>query len=417
MTWQKFEHLLSSLQFDDTPAGGALVIYHQGQKVVDTAFGQAIPDMPWSTHTLSVNFSIGKGVMATLIAILVSKGILAYDAPISRVWRDFAQNGKYAITLRQVLTHQAGLFNIASVTHELSDLLDWHIMSEKIAAMTVDIPKSQEVHHYASAYSALVSGWILGNVVEKATHMSLQQALDEYLAKPLGVVGELYWGLPKDKLGQIAKPVRYFNGEPQPSRKKPILKPDSPETLAFLNALDVAPLWQEKLGDKPLTTANINQLYFDTKRLNLVNYKNALMPNGRDGISYHRDDVLQAVIPAANGISTANALARMYAMHAGGGVYQGLQMIDKHTLHDMARIQVYGFDAVMPANMRWRLGFHRLFSMQDVPNAYGHMGYNGSVAFADQERQLSFAFIHNFDTTMLNDIRQFVLSETAIACA
>lgn len=416
MTWQKFEHLLSSLQFDDTPAGGALVIYHQGQKVVDTAFGQALPDMAWTTRTLSVNFSIGKGVMATLIAVLVSRGILDYDTPISRVWREFAQNGKYAITLRDVLTHSSGLFNIASVTHELSDLLNWDIMSQKVASMAIDTPKSQEIHNYASAYSALVSGWILGNVVERATHMSLQQALDEYLAKPLGVVGELYWGLPPDKLGTVAKPVRYFNGEPVPSRKKPVLKPDSPSTLAFLESLDIAPLWKAQLGDKPLSTASINQLYFDTKRLNLVNYKNALMPNGRDGISYHRDDVLQAVIPAANGISTANALARVYAMHAGGGVYQDTQLIDKATLQDMSRIHVYGFDAVMPANMRWRTGFHRLFSVQDVPSAYGHMGYNGSVAFADQERQLAFAFIHNFDTTMLNDIRQFVLSETAIAC-
>ena len=42
------------------------------------------------------------------------------------------------------------------------------------------------------------------------------------------------------------------------------------------------------------------------------------------------------------------------------------------------------------------------------------MGYNGSVAWCDPERQLSFAFIHNFDTTMLNDVRQFALTEAVL---
>ncbi|STZ01559.1 Beta-lactamase [Moraxella lacunata] len=125
--------------------------------------------------------------------------------------------------------------------------------------------------------------------------------------------------------------------------------------------------------------------------------------------------VLQAVIPAANGVSTAHALATIYAMHANGGVWQGQTLITPAVLADMRAVRVDGFDAVMPANMRWRSGFHRLFSLQHTPNAYGHMGYNGSVAFCDPDRHLSFAFIHNFDTTMLNDVRQFVLSETAIA--
>lgn len=151
--------------------------------------------------------------------------------------------------------------------------------------------------------------------------------------------------------------------------------------------------------------------------MNLANYKNALMPNGRDGVEYHHPDVLQAIIPAANGISTARALATIYAMHANGGKWQGDTLITPEVMRDLRVIRVDGFDAVMPANMLWRTGFHRLFSLQNAPNAYGHMGYNGSVAFCDPDRKLAFAFIHNFDTTMLNDVRQFVLSEMAIGLA
>lgn len=417
--WQDFEDILKKLQLDDAPAGGALVIYHQGKKVVDTAVGQALPELPWSSSTLSVNFSIGKGVMATLIAVLVSRGLVRYDVPIATYWADFVQNGKQDIRLQDVLTHSAGLFDITSVTTDANDLLDWQGMTSKIAAMPVGVPRGQAEQQYASAYSALVSGWVLGGVVERVTGMSVNDALDTYLAQPLGVSGELFYGVPESLVAQIAKPERYFYELPTENtpRRKPVLKPDSPETLATLAHLPAAQLWQPALGDAPISTAAVNRLYFDTSRMNLANYKNALMPNSRDGLEYHRSDVLMACIPAANGVSTANALAKIYAMHANNGVVDDKVLIDTDTLSRMRTVHTDGFDAVMPANMRWRLGFHRVFSLQNADVAYGHMGYNGSVAFCDPARKLSFVFIHNFDTTMLNDIRQFALSEMALGIA
>ncbi|MDO4451042.1 MAG: serine hydrolase domain-containing protein [Moraxella sp.] len=413
--WQDFDDILASLQMDDAPAGGTLIIIKDGKQIVNTSVGNARPDMAWSDRTLSVNFSIGKGVMATLIAVLVSRGLMSYDLPICHYWAEFGTNGKEFITPRHVLTHTSGLFDVSILTQDASELTNWQIMTHKVSQMSPHTPKGQEIHDYASAYSALVSGWILGALVEKITGLPLQKALDTYLAEPLGLAGELYWGLPDDKLDKVAKPLRYFNDDS--TKRKPTLKPDTPNILQTLGNLPSAPLWQSALKDLPLSTANINKLYFDTSKMNLANYKNALMPNGKDGLSYHDRQVLQAVIPAANGVSTAHALATIYTMHANDGAYQGQTLIDPDTLADMRQIRVDGFDAVMPANMRWRSGFHRLFSLQNTPNAYGHMGYNGSIAFADPDRKLAFAFIHNFDTTMLNDVRQFALFELAIGLA
>lgn len=415
MNFQDFPHVLQQLQFNDLPAGGSLVIFKDGQEVVNTSVGKARldgddADQYWYDKRLSVNFSIGKGVMATLIAILVSRGLLDYDKPICHYWAEFGVNGKENITPRHILTHTSGLFDITSISQDLDELTDWQIMTAKVAQMSPTTPMGQAEHGYASAYSALVSGWILGGLVERVTNLSLQNALDEYLARPLGVVGQMYWGLPSDKLGEVAKPLRYFSEDN--NKRKPTLKPDTPEILDALASFDVSPLWADKV--ESLTTANINKLYFDTSKMNLANYKNALMPNGRDGLAYHQDKVLQAVIPAANGVTTAHALATLYAMHANDGKWGGHTFITPDVLCDMRAVRVDGFDAVMPANMRWRSGFHRLFSLQNTPNAYGHMGYNGSVAFCDPDRKLSFAFIHNFDTTMLNDVRQFVLMEMAI---
>lgn len=416
ITFEQLEQLLPSLAFDDDKAGGALTIFKDGVCVVDAAFGQANAAMAWTPRTLSLNFSIGKGVLATLIAVLVSDGVLAYDRPISDYWAEFGTNGKQKITLIDVLSHRAGLYHIASVVRSNDELGDWQAMLQAVASMAVATPKDQDKHHYASAYSALVSGWILGGVIERATGETLQAVLEQKLAAPLGLAGELYFGLPSALHDNLALPSSLFFDRTK--RVKPVLKQDSDATKALFKALPIADLWQQKLTatnqDGELTTQRIGQLYFDSSMLNLTNYKNALLADNKTPVNYYHPMLLSSPIPAANGISTSHALATLYAMHANDGVWGDKVLIKPATLRAMRQIYSDGADAVMPANMHWRAGFHRLFSVQSANNAYGHMGYNGSVAFCDPDRRLAVAFIHNFETTMLNDIRQFVVSEMAL---
>lgn len=402
--------LLPRLDFDGEGVGGALTVFKEGKCLINQGFGQANSTQSFTPHTLSVNFSIGKGVLASLIAVLVSKGILDYQRPISHDWQAFGVAGKERITLLDVLTHRAGLYHIGSVMDDNSQVADWQAMVDKVAKMPTKIPYGQDKHDYGSAYSALVSGWVLGGLIEQATGKPLQAVLDEHLAEPLGVKGELFFGLPSEHYKNLALPKRAWQGDAP--RRKPILKPDSDDAKALFNSLPVSHLWQQTTAAP--TTQSINQQYFDQSLLNLRNYKDALLFDGKTPIDYHSRQNISVPIPAANGVSSSHALARLYAMHANNGIWQGQTMIDSATLKAMKTIFVTKPDAVMPAQMDWRAGFHRLFTLQSAPNAYGHMGYNGSVAFCDPDRQLSLAFIHNFDTTMLNDVRQFLISEMAL---
>lgn len=411
--YDDFSDLLKQLTLeDDTPCGGALSIIHDGRCVINTAFGLANANHDWTCDTLSVNFSIGKGVMASLIAVLVSQGLLQYEQTIAHYWLDFAQNNKAHIRLIDVLAHRANLFDIGSVISDNEQMSDWQAMMDKVAKMDVNAPNSKPDVVYASAYSALVSGWILGAVVENVTGLSLQDALDVYLCQPLGLVGQLYFGIPADKIDQLAVPYRLFY-EPTSVRKKPTIKPDGEQTKALFNHLPISDDWRKLVGGD-LTTQSINRLYFDSASMNLLNYKRALIADGKTPMDYYAKQFVGVPIPAANGVSSSRALARMYAMHANDGIWQDEVLIDGKTLAYMRQIHADGMDAVMPANMQWRAGFHRLFSIYPSSQAYGHMGYNGSVAFCDYDRKLSFAFIHNFDTTMLNDVRQFILSENLL---
>ena len=445
---RRLQQLLDNLQLDDAPAGGSLVVFHKGKCIVQASVGLAREDLAWSADTLSLNFSTGKGVLATLVHVLVSQQMLEYDLPIAHYWPAFAAQGKEQITLRSVLSHQANLFSIQSIDADNETVLDWNVMLEKIAAMPITAP--EETALYDSAYSALVYGWILGGLIEAVADMSLAEALRYYLTEPLGIADSCYFGVPDSKVSKVAHLVKYFEVIAQESdseidqqpaqthsrRSKPVLRADSENTLHTYMRLPSYACWQEKAGNDrkiegeiaSLDTAQINRLYFNNSQLNIKNYKSALVLANKQSIDYYHQQTLQAIIPAANGVASAQALATIYAMLANGGVWQGQTLINEATFKQLSTPQVTGMDAVMPADMEWRLGYHRRFSIcqskgldentndaaDSTEQSFGHMGYNGSVAWCDPARQLSFAFIHNFDVTMLNDIRQFALTEAVL---
>ena len=424
---QNLQQLLSDLQLDDAPAGGSVVVFQAGTCIAQASIGMAQAEMSWQADTLSLNFSTGKGVLATLAHVLVSQRLLAYETPIASYWATFAANGKADITLRMLMSHQADLFAIRAIDVDNATLLEWDKMLEHVAAMPITQPDNAIV--YDSAYSALVYGWILGGLIEVVTGKSLAEALRYYLTQPLGIADSCYFGVPEQKVSNVAKLVKDFSADDsqqsqlRSKRHKPTLKADSEATLATYNQLVNYPCWQKQaseqqpdLASDKLNATQINRLYFDHAGINANNYRAALVPASKQPIDYYDKQVMQAVIPAANGIASAQALATIYAMLANGGSWQGKMLIDSETFKQLSKPQVSGRDAVMPANMHWRLGYHRLFSIcnDNVAQGFGHMGYNGAVAWCEPTRQLSFAFVHNFDVTMLNDIRQFALTESLL---
>ena len=425
---QYLQQLLGDLQLDDAPAGGALVVYQSGQCIAQASIGMAQAQMPWQPDTLALNFSTGKGVLATLAHVLVSQQLLDYDLPIAHYWPAFAANGKADITLRVVMSHQANLFAINAIDVDNATLLDWNKMVVRVAAMPITTPDNYSA--YDSAYSALVYGWVLGGLIEVVSEMTLAEALRHYLTEPLGIADSCYFGVPTEQVNHVAKLVKDFDTTDKGSsqlgskRHKPTLKADSIATIETYQKLASYRCWQQLVANHestsantPLNTTQINRLYFDHSSINANNYRAALVPASKLPIDYYDKQVQQAIIPAANGVVSAQALAVIYAMLANGGIWQGKTLIDSKTFSQLSTTQVTGQDAVMPAQMRWRLGYHRLFSIcqNNIEQGFGHMGYNGSVAWCDPTRQLSFAFIHNFDVTMLNDIRQFALTEALLA--
>ncbi|MEB6667058.1 serine hydrolase domain-containing protein [Acinetobacter vivianii] len=367
--------------------GAALVVYFQGQKVVDIFTGKKSQEEDWQSDTLAMCYSTGKGILATLAHILVSEGLLEYDQPIAHYWPEFAQNGKANITLRHVLSHQSGLFDIRNMIDAATEMLDWSHMLDVVAAATPRFAAGQSF-----AYQPLTYGWILGGVIEKAAKQPLNWLMERYLVQPLELDGA-YFGTPASELDRVARLL---------------LKPKPPTSTKP----------QTKKNSQP-RKASISERLLELSGQNPQDFQDAMIPKGMRHFSFYSDEGLQAVIPAANGVFTADSLAKVYAMLANQGQWQGQQFIRPEVFKQLSTVQSKVRDRVMPIPMHWRLGYHRILTMgKRAPHGFGHVGFNGSGAWCDFDRELSFAYTHNFNvTSATGDYRLWGLSQETLRCA
>lgn len=401
----RFMHLakqFSRLQGHRVEQGGAaLAVYFRGEKVVDIFTGKKSSHEAWSDDTLSICYSTGKGILATLAHILVSEGFLEYHQPIIHYWPEFAklekQRGKEQLTLAHLLSHQSGLYDIRNIIAKASEMADWNHM---LNVMEQAIPR----FHVGTenAYQALTFGWLVGGVLEKATQKSIPELLKQYLADPLDLDGA-YFGVPADELERIAKPLNYKTPEQRKS-----------EAQKNKENVSVASSTQKKV--KPKTDFMAKAIKLSGQ--NPEDFLDAMVPKSMRDFSFYDDATIQSVIPAANGAFTARSLAKIYAMLANKGEWGGQVLIKPQVFEALSTVQSRKRDRVMPIPMHWRLGYHRVLTLgKRVNQGFGHIGYNGSGAWCDPERQLSFAYTHNFPTgSITGDYRLWGLSQEALRC-
>lgn len=388
--FQPVAQVLSQIQPETTLGGAAISVYFQGQQVAELYTGEAKPEEAWDQRHMALSYSTGKAILATLTHILASQDLLDYDVPIAQYWPEFAQNDKAKITLRHVLSHQSGLYDIRHTISSAAQMLDWQGMLQAYEQATPRFAPAT-----ATAYQALSFGWLVGGTLEKIMKKPLAELLQTYLVEPLKLDGT-YFGVPVDQLERVAKPFRKVTDD-----QAKVQKPRKPLTAE---------------GRRPLS---FTERVISLSGINPYDADDALVPRSMGKFDFYSDEALQAIIPSANGVFTANSLAKMYAMLANKGHWNGQQLIRPDIFEELSSIQTYARDKVMPIPMHWRLGYHRVFTLgKRVPTAFGHIGYNGSGAWCDPTRNLSFSYIHNFKSgNITGDYRLWWLTQTVLQCA
>jgi len=350
-------------QLEASGGGAAVCVYHEGRKVVDLWGGVRDEDeRPWCEDTMAMSFSTSKGITSTLIHILADRGLIQYDDPIARYWPEFAAAGKGTISVRDLLTHRAGLSRLRPLIDHGDRILDWDHMVHVLA----NAPAKPTAR---SAYHAFTYGWLTGELIQRVTGKSLPEVIREELVLPLGLDG-MYIGAPPEARARAAQ----LSGRPGAGRPNLMMK-----ALFSEGTADVLTAFHRLLGSP-----------IDARHM-----LDALVLPGDAAVLWH-DRILEVPVPAANGLFTARSLARLYAAIAEGGTLDGVELLSPGMIPRISKIQVHTRDRVIPLRMGWRLGYHTAFTNRGaLESAFGHFGFGGSGGWADPTKRLAVAMINN----------------------
>jgi len=342
--------------------GAAFAVYRDGRKVVDLWGGHrnGITQEPWLQDTIVNVFSTTKGVASLAVAVAASRGLISYDAKVADYWPEFAQAGKGAITVRQLLAHQAGLSAIKPPL-TLQDMANPPAMSAKLAAQAPGWPPGTR-----HGYHAVTLGWYEGELIRRIdpAGRSLGQFFAEELAEPLGL--DFYIGLPASvDRGRVA-----------------LLDAWSPaKMLLHLNSLP------------PRFVASFLSPFG-------LSARSLVVANGITRLDHFNRDELRVVeMPAANGTGTARSLARLYGSAATGGSEIGLSSGILDALEKPAVPPTNGLrDKVLHIESIFSLGFCKpvpICVFGSSANAFGTPGAGGSFGFADPDTGIGYGYVMN----------------------
>ena len=325
--------------------GAACSVYHRGQKVVDLWGGIAKKETgePWGENTMMRCASSTKGISAICANLLIQQGRLDPDEAVATYWPEFKANGKESIPVRWALSHQAG---VPVVDHVFTkeEVFAWDPVVDAIAAAKPVWVPGEEHGYHGQSY-----GYIVGELVRRITGETIGTYLQKEIAEPLGV--EVFIGLPEKHIDRVAHNL-YAYLEPRPEGEPP---PALPRMSEFVPAV------------------------FMFSHLN---------PD------YTTPEWLRIEMPAANGVTTARSLAKLYASLVGEVDGQRLYTDETVERATVQQTKDGAIDRVLLAPTRWGLGFS-LYAPDAAmlgPRSFGHGGAGGIMGFADAEHEVGFAF-------------------------
>ncbi len=346
---------------DHGELGASVAVVAGGEQVVNLWAGWADPgrSRPWQQDTLTNVWSTTKAVTALCAHILIDRGELDPDAPVARYWPEFAQAGKEDLPVRWLLCHKSGLTGLA-VPAAVTDYYDWDKITGLLAAQAPLFPPGT-----ATGYQAITFGYLVGEVIRRITGQSLGQFAAAEVTSRTGA--DFHIGLPASDLGRCSDLLG--------------VRPSDDDQAAMAQAYaHAAPAARAALFNPPLTGDEANA------------------PGWR-----------MAEIPAANGHTTAAALATIFGAAAdGSGTF-----ISPETLA-MARAGEGTYtDLVLGFPVEFGLGIALSGPEGHFgpnPAAFGHDGFGGSAVGCDPEAGVAFGYVMNrMGLNLADDPRKMAL--------
>lgn len=339
--------------------GAACAFYRDGRKVVDLwgGYRDGVERLPWQEDTLVTVFSATKGMSSLVIPVAHSRGLLDVEQPVATYWPEFAQNGKAAITIRQLLAHQAGL----AVLDERIDLALATDPDRLAAVLAAQKPAWEPGTRHG--YHAMTLGFYESELIRRVDpeHRTLGQFFADEVARPLGI--EFYIGVPDDVDDDRIATVHAF---------RPIemaLHLNKMPTRLLLSMLNPRGVLSRAMRTVPL-----------------------LMTPG----AFNRREVRAAELPSVNGTGQIRGMAKAYGALAQGGQELGLKPETTELLEGAGADPSGGLrDLVVQMDTRFSLGYVKPFpgfEFGSSSRAYGTPGGGGSLGFVDPDAGVGYAY-------------------------
>ncbi len=328
--------------------GGALAVYLDGQPVIDVWKGWADRNgrVPWSADTAAMVFSATKGMTATVIHRLADRGLIDYEAPVAEYWPAFAANGKGDLSIREVMRHAAGLSGLRGASQ--ANVFDHIEMEERLAAASPGRLFGQPAYH------ALTFGWLMAGLARAVTGKDMRTLFREELAKPLDTDG-FHLGRPPAE---------------SPTRAAEVIMP-------------------QHIAATPIVTGVVQRVAHQFSGA----YRSMYFP-GLIAALQGNNAMLDAQIPAANGVVTARALARMYGAIANGGEVDGAQFLSRRLVSGLVGERDPQRDKNIFIPMSYHLGYHAL-PIGNIMPGFGHIGLGSSFGWSHPEMGLAISAVVN----------------------
>ncbi len=338
--------------------GAAVSVWEQGRETISLYRGwmDAARTRPWEHDTMVLIWSATKGLSSACMLHALEQAGLDLSARVSDFWPEFAQNGKTHLTVAEIASHRAGL---AALDDKTATLLDH---SSVIAAVEKQKPLWElgEGH----GYGPRTYGFIVDEIVRRLAGRPLSEYWRSTFGDPLGL--DLWIGVPPEYHSRVAQMLaaRPGCGDAESAFAEAMASPGSLTRQAF--------------------TA----------------------PAGLLGASaMNAPEVRSASLPSLGGIGSASALAKFYALLASGGEWEGKTYFSPQALEWMTTRLAQGPDKTLQTETSFSAGFmldpldgegrKKRYTFGPSLRAFGHPGAGGSLAFADPENGVSFAYVMN----------------------
>src|SRR5258706_86529 len=279
------------------------------------------------------------------------RGLLDFEAPVTRYWPEFGQAGKDGALVSMMLDHSVG---VPAVRAKLKPgaFYDYDYMANALAKETPFWKPGTR-----NGYHGVTSAWTVGEMVRRSTGRRMGVFLREEVCGPLGV--DFWMGLPEAEEPRVAPMIAY------------------PPDAAARDSRIARAMAADPTGPTALFMTNMGG--FDS--------------NSRAAHA--------AEIGSATGISNGRGLAGLYAPLANGGALNGRRLVGADALTRMAQVSVATHeDATLAIPTRFSLGFMKSMDNRKLENAeacsavlseaaFGHVGAGGSIGFADPQGRIS----------------------------